>query len=145
MNMLERGNTQFAIDLYKQVKNTGGNKDNIFFSPFSISTAMAMAYAGARGRTRKEIAKVLHFNMSDEDLHERFAHLQQDLITDSKSKGYELLIANALWKQTGFNFLKDFIEICEKYGATSSIVDFINERKKSIQIIMFFHSFLLLK
>src|SRR5262245_6674670 len=53
---LVEGNTAFALNLYGQLKHTPGN---LFFSPYSISTALAMTYAGARGGTEKQMGKVL--------------------------------------------------------------------------------------
>ena len=55
---LVEGNTAFALDLYGQLK---ANPGNLFFSPYSISTALAMTYAGARGETEKQMGQVLHF------------------------------------------------------------------------------------
>ena len=55
---LVEGNTTFALELYSQLKTNPGN---LFFSPYSISTALAMTYAGARGETEKQMGQVLHF------------------------------------------------------------------------------------
>ena len=66
-------NTMFALDLYQKLRSID---DNIFFSPYSISSALAMTYAGARGNTDKQMAKVLHFPMDQDYLHPAFAALQ---------------------------------------------------------------------
>ncbi|MEY2428908.1 MAG: serpin, partial [Verrucomicrobiota bacterium] len=58
------GNTAFALDLYQKLK---GNPGNLFFSPYSVSTALGMTYAGARGRTESEIGKTAHFNLPQDD------------------------------------------------------------------------------
>ena len=60
------GNTEFALDLYAQLKKNDGN---LFFSPYSISMAVSMAYAGARGRTEKQIADVFHLPLEQDALH----------------------------------------------------------------------------
>ena len=52
------GNNDFALQLYGQLRN---EKGNLFFSPYSISTALAMTYAGAKGRTQEQMAQVLCF------------------------------------------------------------------------------------
>src|SRR6478672_6970527 len=67
---LIEGNTAFALELYSQVKSTPGN---LFFSPYSISTCLAMAYAGARGDTEKQMAQVFHFGADQKKTHASFA------------------------------------------------------------------------
>src|SRR6187399_2849177 len=68
MSQLAMGNMAFAADLYNQLKDKPGN---LFFSPFSISTALAMAYAGARGKTAGEMENALHFDQKQE-IHAEF-------------------------------------------------------------------------
>src|SRR5262249_20119895 len=62
---LVRGNNEFAFDLYRELAAKEQGK-NIVFSPFSISTALAMPYAGARGKTAEEMARVMHFTLGQE-------------------------------------------------------------------------------
>src|SRR6266568_1808806 len=62
---LVQGNTAFALDLYGQLKNGPGN---LFFSPYSISTALAMTYAGAHGDAEKQIGRVFHFELEHRKL-----------------------------------------------------------------------------
>ncbi len=118
-----KGNTEFGCNLFQELK---GKKGNLFFSPYSISTALAMTYAGARGRTEKEMAEVLHFSLGQDTIHSSFAMLQSDLNTIQK-KGYiKLSVANSLWSQKGYRFLDSFLEINKKnYGAGLNVVDFI--------------------
>ncbi len=78
-----KGNTQFAIDLYKKIKTEEGN---IFFSPYSISTALAMTYGGAREETAKQMAAVLHFSLENENLHSAFADIQTKLNAIQRKK-----------------------------------------------------------
>ena len=78
------GNTLFALNLYQKLKERPGN---LFFSPYSISTALAMTYAGARGRTESEMAKALHFDLPQEDLHASSGALIARM-TDSTSESY---------------------------------------------------------
>ena len=116
-----RGNTAFSLGLYQTLKNDPGD---LFFSPFSISTALAMTYAGARGNTATQMADTLHFELDDEFLHPAYAQLQGRLNTDGEG-GYELNVANALWGQAGFPFLSAFVELLNSsYGAGLNQVDF---------------------
>ena len=70
------GNNAFAVELYGQLRNQNGN---LFFSPESISTALAMTYAGARGDTASEMAKTLHFTLPPDRLHPAMGALLSDL------------------------------------------------------------------
>ncbi len=115
VEQLVQGNTAFALDLYARLKDEPGN---LFFSPYSISTAMGMIWAGARGETEAEIAQVFHFPYGQDALHETFGELQGSL---DKGIGYELYrldIANRLWGQTGYPWKAPFLEITRvDYGA----------------------------
>ena len=126
------GNNDFALDLYAQLRSQEGN---LFFSPYSISTALAMTYAGARTETAKQMAKTLHFNLDQDRLHPAFAQVIKDLDTAGK-KGYELTIANALWGQKGYQFLQPFLDLTRKnYGAGLREVDFVDATEQARQII----------
>jgi len=122
LKTLVQGNNEFAFDLYARLSD---EKGNIVFSPYSISTALAMTYAGARGKTAKEMAKVLHFMLPQERLHAAFGGLIGDLQKDYKGRPYELTVANALWAQVGYPFGKEFLKFTENnYGAAIRFVDF---------------------
>jgi serpin B len=124
-NMIKRivqDNTAFALDLYKQLKTAKGN---LFFSPFSISAALAMTYAGARGNTARQIATTLHFNSESECLHQSLGELISQLNSVQKETGVELNVANALWAQKDYQFLEEFIQIVQQsYKAKLNQVDF---------------------
>jgi serpin B len=114
------GNNAFAIDLYGQLRTQSGN---LFFSPDSISTALAMTYAGARGDTATEMAKTLHFTLPPQRLHPAMGGLLGDL--NAPHDGYKLRMANALWAQQGYTFLDDFLKLTNSdYGAGFKQVDF---------------------
>ncbi len=102
---LVRENNSFALDLYQQLRNEEGN---LFFSPFSISTALAITYAGARNETAAEMAQVLHFSQEGEQLHKNFATILSDVQTEC---GEQVSIANRLWAQKGINFQEEFVNI----------------------------------
>lgn len=133
------GNSNFAFDLYGKLSNDPNAtkpKGNLFFSPYSISTALAMTYAGARGETEKQMAATLHFTLPNQHLHSAFGVLQKRLIQDEKSRGYQLLLANALWLQKGEPFLKEFLDLNRNYyEAGLNQLDLFNETEKSRQII----------
>lgn len=117
-----KSNSRFSFDLYKQLKEKEGN---LFFSPYSISTALVMTYAGARGQTKNEMAEVLHFSLEEGLLHSSFSRLQSEL-NAIQGKGYvKLSIANSLWAQEGYHFLDNFLDLNNKYyGAGIFSVDY---------------------
>jgi len=130
---LAEGNNRFALDLYRRLSRQEGN---LFLSPFSISTALAMTCAGARGDTEKEMAQTLHFNLPPDRLHPAFSALIGGLRTDFEKSGYEFQIANRLWGQKGYPFLDSFLETIEKfYGAELALLDFKNAAERARRTI----------
>ena len=116
------GSNKFALDLYQQLRTEEGN---LFFSPSSISTALAMTYAGAAGETEAEMAETLHFQMSKDQLHEGMKTLQSFWMTPDKDKGIRLKLANRLWGQRSYEFLPAFLQIArDYYGAEVARLDF---------------------
>jgi serpin B len=112
---LVEGNTAFALNLYSKLKETEGN---LFFSPYSISTALALTYAGARENTEKQMAEVLCFTLDQKRLHPAFASIEARLKAIQKKGDVQLSVANALWPQKDYVFLEDFLELTKKnYGA----------------------------
>ncbi|MEG4804466.1 serpin family protein [Microcoleus sp. ARI1-B5] len=128
VSILVKGNNAFAIDLYDKLRHQEGN---LFFSPYSISTALAMTYAGARGETASEMANVLHFELEPEHLHPAFAALMADL-NIGEDCGYQLNTANRLWGQQGFAFLDAFLQTTKDYySAALALVDFIRATEEA--------------
>ncbi len=116
------GGNKFAIDLYQQLRTEDGN---LFFSPSSISIALAMTYAGASGETEAEMAKTLHYKMPDDQLHQGMHALQTIWETPDNKKGIRLNLANRLWGQDSYDFLPEFLGITrEKYGAELARLNF---------------------
>lgn len=112
---LVTGNTEFALALYQALRTKPGN---LFFSPYSISTALAMTYAGARGRTALEMAHALRFRLPPEALHPAFSQLNARL-SDIGQKGHvRLKVANALWPHLAYPFLKPFLALTRHYYDT---------------------------
>src|SRR5437879_408086 len=99
---LVEGNTAFALDLYARLSGTPGN---LFFSPYSISTCLALIYAGAHGSTETQMNRTLHFSKGQSQVHSSFGELQQQLNDAAKQNGIQLDIANALWAQNDKPFL----------------------------------------
>src|ERR1035441_2549650 len=94
MNPLVDANTAFALQLYGKLRSTEGN---LALSPYSISSTLAMTYAGARGDTARQMEQTFHFDPGNTRLHELFGRLAAALKAAQGSN--ELSIANAVWPQ----------------------------------------------
>jgi serpin B len=120
------GNNAFALDLYAQTAKE--NKGNFFFSPYSISSALAMTYAGARGQTAYQMRKALHFTLPDERVHVAYGTLSATLNSGGvfeNQRSYELVVANALWGQRDYPYKPEFTDLLKNaYGADLHQVDF---------------------
>ncbi len=137
--LLVEGNNAFALSLYRALKGAQGN---IFYSPYSISQALAMTYAGARGDTEKEMAATLHFTLPQNRLHPAFNSLDQLLKTRGQGakgkddKGFRLNIVNAIWGQKDYRFLPEYLDmLAQNYGAGLRTLDFRHEPEACRQII----------
>ena len=132
---LVNGNSAFALDLYQVLRHEDGN---LFCSPYSISLALAMTYAGARDETEKQMADTLHFSLPQEHLHPAFNSLDLELgkrgqgAKGKDEKGFRLNIVNAIWGQKDYRFLVSFLDIlAENYGAGLRTLDFIGAPEES--------------
>ena len=132
---LAKDDNQFALDLYAKLRGEDGN---LFFSPYSNSTALAMTRAGTRGDTAAEMDRVLHFALPQEKLNAAFGALVREVNGDpaDKKRGYQLNTANALWGQKGYEFKPDFIKLAkDDYGAALSDLDFKHATEQARQTI----------
>ena len=126
---LVENNNAFAFDLYRSLQAQEGN---LFYSPYSISLALAMTYAGARGATESQMVQTLHFLPQDQ-LHPSFNALDLQLAERGKAASdnetpLQLNIANAVWAEKTYPFLKSFLDtIALNYGAGIRLADFINQ------------------
>jgi len=129
---LSSDNTDFAVRLYQELREEEGN---LFFSPYSISAALAMTYAGARGSTEREMAQTLAFTLPPDRLHAAFNALDLELaersepvdIAGTEVEGAQLDIANSLWGQAGHSFRPEFLDLLAlNYGAEMYLLDFVN-------------------
>jgi len=132
---LVNGNSSFAFDLYHALSLKDGN---LFYSPYSISLALAMTYAGARGDTGEQMADTLHFMLSQDKLHPAFNILDLELASRGEGaegkdgEGFRLNIVNAIWGQKDYEFLADFLDIlAESYGAGLRLLDFMSDPEAS--------------
>ncbi len=129
------GNSDFAFDLYQSLKE-GDN--NLFYSPYSISLALAMTYAGARGETASQMAETLHFDLNQDRLHPLFNSLDIELnkrgegAKGKDGEGFKLSIINAIWGQKNYEFLSSFLDtLAQNYGAGLRPLDFASELEES--------------
>jgi len=127
---LVAGNNAFAFDLYDQVRDDTGN---IFCSPYSISLALAMAYAGTRSETEQQIGDTLHFTLGQDGLHPAFNALDLELASrgegapDGGGEKFQLNIVNRIWGQVGYAFHQAFLDVlAENYGTGLSLLDFVH-------------------
>jgi serpin B len=113
----------FAFDLYEQMQREQGN---LFFSPLSIATSLAMAYAGAAGQTATEMEQVLHLG-TEPGIHDSFSQLMASLNDVSSPFGPTLTVANAMWPQMGFPVNPAFIDtITNDYRGHLQALDYGN-------------------
>ena len=123
---LTAGNNSFAFDLYRAIR---AGKGNLFYSPYSVSQALAMTYAGARNNTEQQMANALHFTLPQAQLHAAFNAQDQKLGRPAHANGdFSLNLANALWGQSGFPFQPAFLDtLAENYGAGMRLADFVGD------------------
>ena len=122
MEQLVDGNTEFALALYQQLRPAAGN---LFFSPYSISTALAMTYGGAQGETARQMAHALHFLLGQDQLHPAFAQLAAVMSAIAAKGAVQLKVANALWPHVNDGLLADFLTLTARYyGVTTSTLDY---------------------
>lgn len=126
---LVAGNTDFSLALYHQLTDDG---ENLFYSPYSISLALAMTYAGANGETAQQMAEAMRFYLPPEDLHPVFNGLDGKLAQRGEGaqgkdgEGFRLNVVNAIWGQEDYGFLDSFLDtLAVNYGAGLRTLDFI--------------------
>ena len=123
---LVNGNDEFAFNLYQALK---GEPGNLFFSPYSITQALAMTYAGASGETQQQMAATLHFTLPDNRLNATLNALDIGLAAmgnnNDEQAAFKLSVVNALWGQSGYAFQPDFLDVLSQYyGAGMHTLDF---------------------
>ena len=128
LSTLVAGNNTFAINLYEALHSQDGN---LVFSPYSISLALAMTYAGARSETESQMAKAMQFNLPQDQLHPAFNALDLALANEGKAQGnngqpMQLNIANTIWAEQTYSFQQAYLDLIAKnYGVGIQLADFI--------------------
>ncbi len=128
---LARGNSLFAIDVYHHLAATYSGQ-NLFFSPYSISVALAMTYAGAEGNTESQMAATLRFALPEQNLHAAFNEVNRQLESRGQGaagrdgEGFRLNVVNSIWGQKDYPFVDTFLDcLALNYGAGLRAVDFV--------------------
>ena len=121
------GNNKFAFKLFRELKS--GTGKILFYSPFSISTALAMTYSGARGETALQMSRIMNFQQN-EKFHADYKHLLDRLNRGTEGK-IKLNIANGLWAQKNFKFLDSYFDLVKSnYKSELKNVDFTDDMEK---------------
>jgi serpin B len=125
---LAAGNRAFAFDLFDDLREAPGN---LFVSPYSISVALAMTYAGAEGETERQMREVLHYTLAESRLHPAFNRADLDLASRGEEAAgsddgpFRLRISNSYWAQDDFQFLDTYLDtLAVNYGAVAYQLDF---------------------
>jgi serpin B len=127
---LEAGNVAFAFDLYAALRQPG---QNLFFCPYSVTSALAMAYAGARGATADQMAHAMHLALPVERVHPAFDWLDLQLasrasVPSSSGKPFTLRVANALWGERADSWSAPYLDtLARDYGAGVHLADFAGD------------------
>lgn len=133
LTSLSRNNADFALDLGRALHSAN---DNVVYSPYSVSTALAMTYAGARGTTEEAIAKAMRFELPQARLHAAFNHVDLTLQkhakgqSDREGSGFRLHTANAIWAHVDLSIEPPFLKVLgENYGAKVRLADFLRPQE----------------
>jgi len=136
---LVAGNSAFALDLLHEIGSAAGN---LFYSPYSVSSALAMAFAGARGATESQMADVLRFPLDQEELHPALNWI--DLALNGRGEigppyegeGFQLNVVNAAWGQRGYSFLRSYLDtLAVNYGSGLRLADFVEDPEAARETI----------
>jgi serpin B len=137
---LAQGNNRFAFDFYHQV--AGQSMENLIYSPYSISLAFSMVYAGADGETAEQMAEVFRY-LPQEVQHPAYNTLDQQIAVAGEAdylpegaEPFRLNVANAVWAQDGYPFREAYLELlARQYGAGVWTVDFAQDLDAALEAI----------
>lgn len=139
---LAQDDAAFATALYGQLRAKATDNQNLFFSPHSISSALAMTYAGARGSTETEMAKAMHFTLPQDRLHAAFNSVDLQLASRGQGakgadgKAFRLNVVNSTFGEHGYPFEKPFLDtLAKNYGAGVRLCNFSKQPEAERQKI----------
>lgn len=124
------GNNDFAFALHQALRGSSGN---LMTSPYSISLALGMAWAGARGRTESQLARALHFSLPQTQVHPAFNAIDQRLQAtvacpsgDTTCTPFTFAAANSIWAQRDYPFQSTYLDtLAVHYGAGLNLTDYL--------------------
>jgi len=124
---------QFSIALYRHLRKQEGS---LFLSPFSVAGCLTMVYAGARGETEKQMARVLCLPGNQESLHETLGGLIREMNGAPGTEDSQLSVANALWTEVGCSFFPEFLDLLKTmYGSEPHALDFEKDPETACRVI----------
>jgi serpin B len=130
---LSADDLRFAFDLYPGVATD--ETHNVFYSPYSVSLALAMTYAGAANATAQQIATALHFELPPDKLHPAYDALDLAIMGHA-TNGVTIDIADSLWGQSGLQFAPAYLNLLgTDYGAGLGTVDFAGDSMGALNVI----------
>ncbi|MCK9613207.1 MAG: serpin family protein [Bacteroidales bacterium] len=126
---ISENNNLFALELYK---NIGMKQANLFYSPYSISTALAMTFTGAHGKTESQMRTVMHFETNGATFYEKYHKLINEINAINDGKTINIYTANSIWAQKDFKLLSSFTDVLKNsYNTTAYNVDFVKQPEPS--------------
>lgn len=144
-NAVAQGNNQFAVDLYGQLRaDPKQAAKNLWFSPLSISMALGMTSAGAKGATQSDLAKALRFTLPQEKLHPALNRLSLELAQrPEQAKAFAaqsgannvpdvaLTVVNSVWGERTLTWEKPFLDVlAQNYGTGVYLADYKNKAEQ---------------
>ncbi|MDO4988785.1 MAG: serpin family protein [Synergistes sp.] len=122
---------RFAFDMFGKLSKKEKDK-NFFFSPYSISSAFAMVYAGADGATEDEIAEVFHF---EPDIHKSMNILMREASSVPREAAL-FSVANALWAAKNYKLMPEFVHTVRKdYKAGLAVLNYAADTEGARRVI----------
>ena len=110
IHVLVRGSNIFGFELYASLKSTPGN---LCFSPYSMASALAIPYSGAKGSSQENMRLALHYLSQPKQVNEVYQGLNKFYTTPwyLGSNECRLFLGNALWLQRDYSVLKNFSDM----------------------------------
>src|SRR5215471_11258690 len=127
------GNTDFAGDVFRNLK---ASDSNLAFSPYSLSSVLAVVQAGAKGQTESQITAACHFPTNQAERTSALAIIRSELAAAGKSRGVQLVSATGLWAQKDYSLDGNFLDFIQKqHGAEVRMVDYAASPDAAVRTI----------